>query len=125
REANVNNAHLGIGFTSQFGAPATSVTFFYGEFGGTQELRVNGGSSGLVGSFLPLNGAIIGGANVAVLPTGPNSGRVTLSSAPINGFSIGGQELWVDDIRFPTIPAPASLAALAAGALITTRRRRA
>lgn len=122
-EANVNNAVLGVNFISNFAAPADGVVFFYGEFGGTNELFINGVGSGAVGDFTTLDGVILGGSSVSVFPTGPNTGRISLSG-PISNFGVGGQELWIDDIRFPTIPAPGAVTLAGVGALALLRRRR-
>lgn len=124
-DAEINNARLSIDFASQFGGSTASVVLFFGEYGGGNGLTVNG-TEQTTGDLLTLDGLIIGGATVEVLDFGAvpggQLGRIQITGA-ISSFGIAGQELWVDNIRFATVPAPAGALALGGLGLIARRRR--
>ncbi|WP_145081334.1 PEP-CTERM sorting domain-containing protein [Poriferisphaera corsica] len=44
-------------------------------------------------------------------------------TGPINNFSIGGQELHIDNVSYSAIPEPASLALLSLGSLALLRSK--
>lgn len=79
------------------------ITAKFGEYGGNINLKVNGDFKNAA-NLLALNGTTVGGAHVAVTGgTGSTTGTLTLSGI-IEGFEIGGQELWLDDVC--STPAP-------------------
>jgi len=100
-----------------------SVTIFFGQFGGENNLFVNGDML-TSGTIFDLDGMMIGGATIEVadLGGGPTQGRLTVTG-DIESFGISGQELWVDNLRF-VVPTPSSLALLTGAGLICARRRR-
>ena len=64
----------------------------------------------------------IGGVTVSVMNLGGDFGSLTLTG-DITQFSIGGQELWIDDVLL--IPGAGALAVMViAGGLVRGRRRR-
>ena len=89
----VNNINLQF----NFGGPASSIKFFYGEYGGNCNIMVNGTHVNFE-NFSDIDGTTIGGALVQDVPLGGNKGIVSLTGA-INSFYIGGQELWIDDVE--------------------------
>lgn len=100
-----------------------SVTVFFGQFGGQNNIFVNGAMISS-GTIYDLDGMSVGGATIEVtdLGGGPSLGRLVVTG-DIESFGISGQELWVDDVRF-AIPTPSALPMLAGGALLVARRRR-
>lgn len=85
--------------------PSTNgATFQFADFGGDNELRVNGVTLTGPGQnrMIDFDGASLGGATVAVSASqsGNNwTGSVAITG-PINALSIGGQELWIDDLCY-------------------------
>ncbi|MFI4897912.1 MAG: PEP-CTERM sorting domain-containing protein [Phycisphaerales bacterium JB059] len=98
-----------------------SVTIFFGQFGGENNLFVNGEML-TSGNIFDLDGMTIGGADIDVLSYDASHGRLTVTG-DIESFGISGQELWVDNLRF-AIPAPSGLALMGFAAVGATRRRR-
>ena len=110
------------------GAPASQLSFLFGEFGGNLNIRVNGVLEN-VGSLFSLP-ATIGGAAVTVENLSPSPspvlGRVTLTGN-ITSFAVGGQEFSIDDVIFIPVPEPSTwvLAIMALASVLIVRRRRA
>jgi hypothetical protein len=95
---NANNVNVRFGFGRIGGIRAK-----FGEYGGNVNLYVNADFRN-VSNLADLNGQTVGGALVTVTGgTGNNLGTLTLGGI-IEGFAIGGQELWLDDIC--ATPAP-------------------
>jgi len=99
-ELEVNNVNLDF----NFGGPVQSVGITFGEFGGNINFEVNGDFHN-VENFQALPGTI-GGATYTVSPTSVSGSMMTVQGA-INSLSIGGQELWIDDVRY-VVPEPAT-----------------
>lgn len=106
--------------------PVTGASFTFNDFGGDENLVVNGNRVE-VSNFGGLP-AVIGGVNVSAmfLPVGALRGTVTLDG-PINSLGIGGQELQIDDVQFRYIAVPEPSACFLliglAGTAIGRRRR--
>ena len=122
-EANVRNARLGIDFMDNFGESAQAITLFYGSSVGEAAVFINGFTNGTVSNLLELDGASFGGAVISVFPTGPGSGRLSVDGV-MNTFAIAGENIWIDDIRSPSIPAPGVFALAGMAGLASLRRRR-
>lgn len=113
RSAGLNNIRLRFQFSS-LPFDVTEASFDYQDFGGTSNVGVNGVVVEINDfSALP---AIIAGVNLTVTAT-----TVTFTGA-INGLIIGGQELWIDNIR--AVPTPGATALLGLGGLLAARRKR-
>ena len=92
-ELAVNNINLDF----DFGAPLTGLSFRFGEYGGNLNIDVNGDFVNF-DNFADIDGAMIGGVDVTVTNgLGNDMGWVRLDGA-IHSFSVGGQELWLDDV---------------------------
>jgi len=91
-DVNTNNVNLSFDLP---GAP-TGLTMRFGEYGGNLNLRINGDFRNFE-DFADIDGATIGGVQVAVAQLTPQRGVLVLAGA-INDFAVGGQELWIDDI---------------------------
>ena len=94
-ELRANNANLNF----QLDYPLSKLTFKFADFGGNENIKVNNDFRN-VPNFLGLNNTTIGGVNVsvnAVQATGSIRGEVVLEGA-ISGFTVGGQELWIDEV---------------------------
>jgi hypothetical protein len=87
-----NNCSLNF----QFDYPGTKITLKMNEEGGNNNIRVNGTFQNVL-DLATLDGTTIAGVLITV-PSG-NPTTMTLEG-DITGFTIGGQELWLDDICF-------------------------
>lgn len=116
-ELEVNNVNLDF----NFGGPVQTVGITFGEFGGNINFEVNGDFHN-VANFQALPGTI-GGATYSVSPTSVAGSVMTVQGA-INSLSIGGQELWIDNVRY-VVPEPAAtgLIGLVLTAMFFKRRR--
>ena len=117
----INNIQFRADFTG-LSFLVTEASFDWADFGGSENLGVNGVYVEL--GNLDLAPAVINGVNVVVNVTGPgNRGTVTFTSlAGINNIIFGGQEFAVDNVR--AVPAPGALALLGLGGLLAARRKR-
>jgi hypothetical protein len=111
REMWLNNIRLGF----DFGPPLDELALRIGELGGTVNIEINGDLRYAVSDLPDLHGTSIGGATVLVLVhPGTGHGWLRVQGA-ITSFSIGGQELAIDEVcpnggcvDFETLPYPAS-----------------
>ena len=96
QELLVNNVNVAI----DFGTTITAIAISYGELGGNVNLAINGDCRNL-NNFADVNGAVVGGAEVHVIDfAAPGQGcGVLYASGPIHEFMLGGQELWIDQVR--------------------------
>jgi hypothetical protein len=96
-DMEVNNLTLEFAF----GRSVEDLRFLFGEYGGNINLTINGDFKN-ESDFSVLHGQIVGGTLVEVLssPTGFGVVRIT---GTVNSFSVGGQELWIDDVCDSTI----------------------
>lgn len=96
RELEVSNANLSI----HSSAPMNRLSMRYGEYGGSLNLRINGDCQ-IFDNFADVAGAVIGGVDVTVVDFGlPGNGCGSLSfDGVIDTFAIGGQELFLDNLR--------------------------
>lgn len=78
-----------------------TVSANFGELGGNVNLRINGNFIN-VSDLKELNGTSLGGVTIVVggVQEGSNYYGALLAIGPISDFSIGGQELWLDNICF-------------------------
>ncbi len=93
-ELAVNNVNVAF----DYGVPLLGLIIYYGEYGGNVNLEINGHCHNVL-NFADLP-PMIGGVAVTVMDNGvpgQSCGRIVLDG-PITSVSIGGQELWIDDI---------------------------
>ncbi len=92
KDLQVNNVTLNF----DFGRPVEDLRLFFGEYGGNVNLTINGAFNNL-DDFDELDQQMVGGTlvEVGISPTGLG---IMVITGTINSFSIGGQELWIDDI---------------------------
>ncbi len=76
------------------------LTLSYGEYGGNINITINGDCRN-ADNFSDLNGLVIGGVRFFAFDYGipGNSCGKLYAVGPIDEFVIGGQELWIDNIR--------------------------
>ncbi len=83
-----------------FGGTVSDVLIYYGEYGGTVSLEVNGDCR-VVENFPALDGTVMGGVNVIVMDTGGAGGcGVIHLTGDVDELVIGGQELWIDALSY-------------------------
>ena len=94
-DLNANNVNLNF----QFDYPVDKITLKFGELGGNNNIRVNGGFQN-VPNLVDLNGNSINGVHITVNASqqGNNWYGTMELHGTINEFTIGGQELWLDDV---------------------------
>ncbi len=92
RDLEVNNITLEF----DFGRDIDSLRLLFGEYGGNINLTINGDFRN-ESNFSVLHGQIVGGTLVEVLTSPPGFGVIRITGV-VNSFSIGGQELWIDDV---------------------------
>jgi hypothetical protein len=110
----LNNINLDFAFSVK----PTGLSLQYGEYGGNVNFMINGDQK-VISNFTELHGTMVGGVMVTVVDTG-TVGAI-FAMGPINSFSIGGQELAIDNV-IACIPEPATLMLLGLGALVLRRR---
>lgn len=96
-DVNANNVNLH--FLPD--CPVDQATLRFGEYGGNNNLRINGHFTNI--ADLPsLNGTTLGGVQVSVAAgqQGTNWRGTMTFDGDIRDFAIGGQELWLDDVCF-------------------------
>lgn len=120
--ATINNIRLDFDLSGL--GPVTGAAFEYADFGGDENLVINGTVLELPDfSSAP---AMVGAVSINVSPPmgGSPIGQVSLSG-PISSLAIGGQELGIDNVRFRYVPEPTtlSLAGLGLVGCLLSRRR--
>jgi len=94
-EMNVNNVNLDF----VFDVPVNGLTLLFGETGGNLNIEINGDFRNF-GNFVDINGSTIGGIDISVVNgLGNDKGTLALTGL-IEQFAIGGQELYIDDVKF-------------------------
>ena len=94
-DLQVNNINLGFGVPEE----TTQVSLLFGDFGGNLNLFVNGKLLNF-SRFIEIDGTKVGDVEISVeFSKDSTNGRLTLNGK-IDSFAIGGQELWIDDVRF-------------------------
>lgn len=93
QEIHTNN----INASFDFGAPITDLSFRFGEYGGNINIEVNGDFRN-IDNFADIDGLNIGGTAVSVINGFGNDMGVVQLVGMINSFTVGGQELWIDDV---------------------------
>ncbi len=84
-----------------FGRPVENLRVFFHDYGGNVNLTVNGDFNNVL-DLDELNEQIVGGTFVEVSLSPTGSGIMVINGT-VNSFSIGGQELWIDDICEATV----------------------
>jgi hypothetical protein len=97
QDLRLNNANVAF----DWGRTVNRVSCRVGEYGGNINLEVNGESWNFQ-DFSALPGSTLGGVAVTASVddvTAPNGERGSIDlTGPIDSFSVGGQELWIDDV---------------------------
>ena len=96
-ELQINNVSLNFYFDSL----PNGVSILFGEYGGNLNITINGEFVNFE-NFADINGRVIGGVMTSVLNgNGKGIGFLNLSGE-INTLSVGGQELWIDNMCLQT-----------------------
>lgn len=112
----LNNINLDFAFAV---SPLQGLSLQFGEYGGNLNFEINGDQQN-VASFSALNGMTVGGVMVSVI-NADGKGAI-FATGPISSFSIGGQELAIDNV-IACIPEPATLLLLGLGVFLLRKRR--
>jgi|GEM_PF-4625300 len=122
----INNIRLDFDL-SGLGGSVTGAAFDYADFGGDENLVINGTVLELL-DFTSAPAAV-GGVSILVTPPmgGGVVGQVSLAG-PLTSLAIGGQELGIDNVRFQFVPEPASVTlatfAILTGVMLSRRKLR-
>lgn len=98
RSLRLNNIAMRFHFLALAFVP-NQVTFSFLDLGGTENLAVNGGAP-YIGNISGAP-ASIGGLSVSTMSgvtPGGRRGTVTIKGQPLRDVTIGGQELWIDQV---------------------------
>jgi len=98
-----NNCRAVFDFVAGPG-PVHNLSIQFGEYGGHVNFAINGDGR-VVGNIQDLHGLTLGGATISV-PSGGlggDCGEIVVSGI-VDRLDIGGQELWIDCLRFDTDP---------------------
>ncbi len=93
-DLNLGNINVDIDIAGD--APPECVSFRYGEYGGNINLEVNGDFKNFE-NFPDIDGTVVGGVAVKVIPLGGYKGVVELHGT-VNQLALGGQEFYIDDV---------------------------
>ncbi len=94
-ELNVNNVNIRFDLSA---CRPGLLTLLFGEYGGNINLEINGEFHNKP-DFQNLNGQYVGGVLVSVTSLGSGKGILKLEG-PVADFTVGGQELFIDNIEF-------------------------
>lgn len=89
----MNNVSLDF----NFGSSLAGLTLPFGEYGGNLNININGDFRNFE-NFADINGLVIGGVKVSVVNGFGNDTGLLQLSGGIGSFSVGGQELWIDNV---------------------------
>ena len=119
-DLELNNINLDTNFVG----PVSSLGLVFGEYGGNLNIEINGDFLNF-SQLADINGATIGGCTIAVTNGFGNDQGTFLATGSIGQFALGGQELWIDDIRTGdvVIPEPAGLGLIGLAMLAMRTRR--
>lgn len=98
---DLNSRNVNLHFL--FDYPISKFTFKFGELGGDNNIEINNDFR-YIPDLIDLHGTTIGGVNVTVNASqrGNNWYGEMKFEGDIQDFSIGGQELWIDNICRPS-----------------------
>jgi hypothetical protein len=91
---DLNTNNINIQFL--FPRPVESIRLLYGEYGGNLNLDINGDFKEF-NDFVDVDGANLGGADIAVRDFGNYMGEIE-TKGKVETFTVGGQELWIDEV---------------------------
>jgi hypothetical protein len=96
KELQLNNINDRI----DFGGPVDRLLLAFGEYGGNVNLQINGECRN-VANFSDVSNQLVGGVHVRVEEFGDpgQSCGALYAEGTIEEFVIGGQELWIDNVR--------------------------
>ncbi|MFQ5876405.1 MAG: cohesin domain-containing protein [Acidobacteriota bacterium] len=100
QELAINNVNIDFSFSCTEGATIPNLTLKYAELGGNINMEINGDFRNFQ-DFINVSGLVIGGVRVTATDFGPpgNGPGILSLQGTIFSFSLGGQELWIDDVR--------------------------
>ena len=115
--------YAGLEIDVALSVEAEKISLFYGVFSSI-DLLINGIPALTTNGLNPLDGSIIDGVSVTVVPGAgaSNQGELILEG-PISSLILGGSEVWIDNLTI-IVPEPSTVALLlAAGFSLAISRR--
>jgi len=110
----INNANVDF----NFGGPVSDITFQFMDGGGNLNIEINNDFRN-ISDLGDIDGLIVGGTSVVLVGT-TNLGTLHINGA-VTSFSVGGQELNIDNVTY--VPEPTTLCILGLGSLLIRKRR--
>lgn len=97
KDINIKNVNLNF----KLNYPLSKITLKFGELGGNNNIKINNTFKN-VPDLIELNGTTIDGVliNIDAAKQGNNWYGAMEFRGNLNSFSIGGQELWIDDLCY-------------------------
>jgi hypothetical protein len=95
KDIHVNNVNLNF----KLKYPVSKITLKFGELGGNNNIILNNTFKN-ISDLIELNGTTLAGVLISVnaIKQGNNWYGEIVFNGNLNSFSIGGQELWIDDV---------------------------
>lgn len=120
-DLELNNINL----ETVFVGPVSSLGLVFGEYGGNLNIEINGDFLNF-SKLADINGTTIGGCTIVVTNGFGNDQGTFLAEGSIGQFALGGQELWIDDIRTGdvVVPEPQGLGLIGLAMLAVRRKRK-
>ena len=107
----INNANVDF----DFGSSVNDIAFQFMDGGGNLNIEINGDFRN-ISDFGVIGGTSVGGTSVVLI--GTSSFGTLYINGTIGSFSVGGQELNIDNVWYTAVPEPVTLLLLGLGSVV-------